>query len=352
MYGINALFSHNKLRICLVRDSSSSESLDMDRFLNIKSEKPLSPCDAIFAPGKLTCVHGKPGTGKTTLVKQKLGHCLFLDPEIFKTRQGTLDMFERLRYSILPIVIDDWESVCDLIGIREISGAVSPKSPTVIIALTPIKISGATFHECRGIDYRREKLAIHSNSAPDEFESPKEYVHRLLRGEWKNVKLGDVTHEHGHVWSIVQENYPDRVNGDLNKLSRIADLMSDADIIDTRIYDQYDWGVIMPLFTIVSCIQPCQIMTPMNKVPRTGSLWTKYQNMCMRRKKLETMFRRTNTLTREALDSVIRLQFLKGDFSACKEYQLEPCDIDVLGHVIGPFKASVTNQAKKACSST
>ena len=69
----------------------------MDRFLKKKTEIN----DPVFAqPGGLTCVHGKPGTGKTTLVKQKLGHCLFLEPEVFKTRQGTLDMFERLRYSI------------------------------------------------------------------------------------------------------------------------------------------------------------------------------------------------------------------------------------------------------------
>ena len=324
----------------------------MDRFLTVKSEKPQSPCDATFAPGLLTCVHGKPGIGKTTLVKQKLGHCIFLDPEVFKTRQGTLDMFERLKYSILPIVIDDWESVCDLIGTREIEGAISSKSPTVVIAFTPIKFSNQTvFHECKGPDLRREKLDVYGNAAPDDFETPKDYVHRLLRGDWKNVNIGDVTHEHGHVWSIVQENYPDRVNGNLDTLVQISNLMSDADILDTKIYDHFEWGTVMPLFTIISCIQPCKLMKPMNKVPRTGSLWTKYQNICMRRKKLETMFRRSNLLTRDALDSVIRLQFLKGDYSACREYHLEPSDIDVLGHIIGPFKASVISQAKKATSS-
>ena len=349
---MNALFSQTKLRICLVRDSSSSpDSLLMDRFLPIKKSEIK---ETIFAqPGMLTCVHGKPGTGKTTFVKQKLGHCIFLEPDVFKSRQGTLDMFERLRYSILPIVIDDWESVQDLIGAREIQGSISSKSPTIVIALTPVKFTPQTlYHECSGVNHRRAVLDTYGNAAPDDFESPKDYVHRLLRGEWKNVRIGDVTHEHGHVWSIVQENYPDRVNGDVDTLDKIAQLMSDADLLDTDVYDQYDWTIIMPMFTMISCIQPCQLMKPMNKVPRTGSLWTKYQNICMRHKKLDALIRRTNMLSRDAIDSVIRSQFLVGDYSACKEYKLEPSDIDVLGHLIGPFKPRVVTAAKKACIST
>jgi len=318
----------------------------MDRFLCIKKPERNDP---VFAqPGVLTCIHGKSGTGKTTLVKQKLGHCIFLEPCVFKSRQGTLDMFERLQYSILPIVIDDWESVHDLIGAREIQGAISSKSPTVIIALAPIKTATA-YHECTGVNHRRVTLDVHGNADPDQFETPKEYVHRLLRGDWKNVSVGDTTHEHGHVWSIVQENYPDRVNGDLDTMSHIAQLMSDSDLVDTDIYDQYDWGIVLPLFTMMSCIQPCQLMKPLNKIPRTGSLWTKYQNICMRHKKLETMFRRSNKLSRDAIDSVIRLQFLSGDYSACAEYKLEPSDIDVIGHIIGPLKPRIITAAKKAC---
>jgi hypothetical protein len=194
-------------------------------------------------------------------------------------------------------------------------------------------------------DFRR----AHLEGTPDAFETPKEYVHRLLRGDWQDVRIGDITHEHGHVWSIIQENYPDRINGDVDLMSRIADNMSEADLIDTDVYEQSDWGVIMPLFTMVSCIEPCKNMISLKTVPRAGSMWTKYQNMCMRRKKLDAIFRRSNKLTREALDSVIRLQFQNGDYSACQEYKLEPQDIDVLGHVIGPFKPKVIALAKKLC---
>ena len=155
------------------------------------------------------------------------------------------------------------------------------------------------------------------------------------------------------MWSIVQENYPDRVNGDVDTLAQVADLMSDADLLDTDVYDKYDWNIIMPLFTMTSCIQPCRLMRSMNKPPRTGSLWTKYQNICMRHKKLEALMRRrSNKLSRDAIDTVVRLQFLAGDYSACSDYKLEPPDIDVLGHIIGPFKPRVITAAKKACVST
>ena len=73
--------------------------------------------------------------------------------------------------------------------------------------------------------------------------------------------------------------------------------------------------------------------------------------MCMRQKKLSALYHRTH-LTRDAFDTVIRAQFQKEDFSACKEYAMESQDIDVLGHVIGPFKTRVINAAKKVCSST
>ncbi|NBX50295.1 hypothetical protein EBT25_10210 [bacterium] len=320
----------------------------MDRFLNLIQQKPKG---TLFAPGTLTCLYGRPGSGKTTLLKNEFQTYISIDAEVLKTKQGTLDLLERLKGTHVPIVIDDWESVCELIGVREIQGPISPKSPTVIVAHTPVKHTQHTLlYECPyKEDFRRSVLDAQGNSTPDVFESPKDYVHRLLRGEWKDVRVGDVTHEHGHVWSIVQENYPDRVSGNVETMCTIAQLMSDADLIDTEVYENSDWNVVMPLFTMVSCLVPCKLMTPSKAVPRTGSFWTKFQNMCMRRKKLETMFRRSNLLTREALDIVIRVQFLKGDYSACKEYLLEPSDIDVLGHFIGPFKPKIISAAKKSC---
>jgi len=342
MYGTNALFSNAKLKSCFVRESSSSS---MDKFLTIQQQKREGE---LFADGTLTCFWGRPGSGKTTLVQKEFSMYVSIEADVLKTKQGTIDLFERLRGSNVPVVIDDWEAVSDLIGIREITGPISNNSPTVIISHTPVKLTSTTLlMECPyKEDFRRSTL----EGTPDVFETPKEYVHRLLRGDWQNVKVGDITHEHGHVWSIIQENYPDRINGNVETMSRIADFMSEADLIDTDVYEQSDWGVIMPLFTMVSCIEPCRNMIPSKNVPRTGSMWTKYQNMCMRRKKLEAMFRRSNKLTREALDSIIRLQFQKGDYSACQEYKLEPQDIDVLGHVIGPFKPKVIASAKKMCN--
>lgn len=335
---MNALFSNNKLKTCFVKESSSSS---MDIFLNSSKENH----STYFPRGKLICFHGPPGSGKTTLVKKELDPYVSLDAEILKTKQGTLDYLERLRSTQTPIVIDDWEAVSELVGIREITGPISPLSPTVFVSHQPVQLTKETvLMVCPHTeDFRRRELG----SGMDTFETPKEYVHRLLRGYWKDVKIGDVTHEHGHVWSIIQENYPDRTDD----LCEIADLMSDADLIDTDVYDQSDWGVIMPLFTMISCIQPCKLMKSSNKVPRTGSLWTKYQNMCMRHKKLEILLRRSGRrLTRDAIDTVVALQMKNSDFTSCKEYKLEPSDIDVLNHIIGPLKPKIVQMAKKSCN--
>lgn len=336
---MTSLLSKSKLKICFVNESSSESSMDI--LLKIKKEKQSN----IFTRGELTCFYGPPGTGKTTLIKNEFEHFISVDSDVLKTKQGTLDFFERLSGTTIPIVIDNWESVQDLVGTREIQTAISKNSPTIFVSLSPIKLTKETLlFECPNKeDFRRRELG----SGMDSFETPKEYAHRLLRGGWKNVHVGDVTHEYGHVWSIIQENYPDRTD----KLSEIADLMSEADVIDTYIFQQSDWGVIMPLFTSISCIQPCSLMKPSDKIPRTGSMWTKYQNMCMRHKKLEALFQRSNRkLTRDALDTVIRVQFQKEDYSACKEYNLEPQDIDVLGHMIGPFKPKIITNAKKSCT--
>ena len=317
----------------------------MDRFLNLGQQKDSSD---LFAPGVLYCLHGRPGCGKSTYLAQLFPVRITVDPEVLKTKQGTIDFFERLKGTRVPIIIEDWEAVCELIGVREIQGPISLYSPTILVAHGPIK--DATCIEMPNQrDLRRDALDDQGNSTPDVFETPKEYVHRLLRGEWKNVKIGDVTHEHGHVWSIVQENYPDRVKS-LDVLAQIANLMSEADLIDTDIYETGgDWNINMPLFTSVSCIRPCQLMESSKRVPRTGSFWTKHQNMCMRQKKLDTMFRRhVPPLTLDALHTVVKAQFLKEDYSTCTDYCMESSDIDVLGHIIGPFKPKIINAAKNS----
>ena len=340
MYGMK--FSMAKLKSCLVKDSSSS----MDRFLNSVQQKDST---SLFAPGALYCLHGRPGCGKSTYLAQLFPVRITIDPDVFKTKQGTLDFFERLRGTRVPIIVDDWEAVCDLVGVREIEGPISLHSPTILVAHAPIK-NVQCIEMPNQRDFRRDTLDDQGNSAPDMFESPKDYVHRLLRGEWKNVRIGDVTHEHGHVWSIVQENYPDRVKS-LDTLAQIAEYMSEADLIDTDIYDTGEWNIVMPLFTSVSCIRPCQLMEPSKKVPRTGSFWTKHQNMCMRQKKLDTMFRRhVPPLTIDALHTVVKAQFEKEDYSSCVDYSMDPADIDVLGHIIGPFKPKILSAAKKIVS--
>jgi hypothetical protein len=344
MYRKNVLFSSNKFNICRVKESSSSST--MERFLNTYKQNHES---TIFANGKITCFWGRPGSGKTTRLKQEFEHSIIIDPEILKSKQTTLDFFERLGKTHIPVIFEDWEAIQDLIGIREITQSISPYSPTIIVSHRPVKLTNNTVCiEWSGEDLRRRTLS----GTMDIFETPKEYVHRLMRGNWDDVSPGDIVHEHGHVWSIVQENYPDRIKGDIDKMAYIANLMSEADVIDTDFYDQNDWSIVLAVFTLVSCISPCRLMNSIKSEPRTGSLWTKYQNICKREKNIQSLLKRSRgteyPLTIDAIQMAFRMYFLNEDFSLCKEYRLQPCDIDVLNHIIGPFKPKFITLAKKS----
>lgn len=320
----------------------------MDKFIQEKRTRESSH----FPSGTLTCLYGRPGCGKTSFLQSEFGHYISIEPDILKTKQGTLDFFERLTHTKSPIVFDNWESLEDLIGIREITGPISPFSPSIIVSHTPVKhTKNIRLLQCptHEHDFRRSSLDTQGNSRPDTFETARDYVHRLMRGNWNNVRIGDLIHEPGHVWSIIQENYPDRVKS-LDVLCTISELMSDSDLLNSYMYRENDWYVSSRVLTVTSCIYPCRLMIPSKVSPRPGSFWTKYQNMCMRRKKLDALFQRSNKiLTRETLELVIKNQFQKEHYTACQEYSLDPSDIDILGHIIGPFKQKAVTALKKVC---
>lgn len=71
---------------------------------------------------------------------------------------------------------------------------------------------------------------------------------------------------------------------------------------------------------------------------RPGSTWTKYQNMCMRAKRIQAMSRRLpgKELTLDELQ-LLREYAERGEVGPLKEYGLVPQDIDTLNH-LSPLK--------------
>ena len=316
---MNALFSRIIFKTCFVRESSDSSA--MDRFLKTKERKTTGQN---FAAAEVICVWGPPGIGKTHLVEQTGG--IWLGEDTLRSKQNTLEFMARVRSADRAVIIDDFESVADLVGLRELTGSPS-RGQLFITALAPIKLPfpvlnhefpiptpekifkiisevrpdaspslikelaaqarGSVRFVLRGLEFRSD--------APDNFTEPKQDLETLLvRGVRGIPPCWDSLHEHGYSWAVVQENYPDAPNLDMEGLADIALMMSRADLIDTHIYRSGTWGL-LPYFCVEAVFSPAYKIKKTLKKLRPGSMWTKYQNHCMKKKKLDAIFEKIGT---------------------------------------------------------
>jgi hypothetical protein len=372
---VTNLFSRMRFKIWRVIDSSSgSDSAAMDRFLKKRVQKinggftELGPC---------VCVLGKTGIGKTWSVRTAFGgNYVELTPDILKSKQGTIDMLERLASSDTPVVLDEFEAVCDLVGIREITGPPS-RGQFVIVSQIPIdskfdfkiqtymhpvptpadlrrivpnasddlieKSGGDIRYVLRGMTFKSDD--------PDAFMTTREFVASLVSKNSDKSPLsyiGYSSHEPGNMVAIIQENYPDArgVN-----IAEVANHISEAEMFETKMYEG-DWHL-MPYYTLAGCIAPAVAighrLNP-DKI-RPGSSWTKHQNICMRQKKLRAICDRVpeKHLDYDTL-MLLRRMGEAGQYDILREYKLEPKDIDILNHLspLNKLKPKTVQAMKKA----
>ena len=340
----------------------------MDAFL---TNHPTKNSNGPFAPGKITCIHGKPGTGKTHFVTTSLPRHVVLDHTILKSKQTTIDFMERLRWTDMPVVIDNWESIQDLIGTREVTKALS-RGPTVIVSHAPVDIPDtidwpmkvmttdeileatgtsdrALAEKCHG-DVRSYMIQLKNGSdAKDIFETPLEFVQQLLVYPQPTDYFHRTVHEHGYTWGVIQDNYVDAKKITMEECANITESISLADVYDTVIYNEGAWDTLMPYFIESACIRPC--MTLKGRINtqrlRPGSLWSKFQNICMRLKKISS-----TRLDRDAL-TVIRKYIECDQMAILKDYPLDPSAIDILNHLGTPkLRPKLVDQAKKLLRET
>lgn len=325
---MNALFSSIMFKTCFVRESSGSSG--MDRFIKTKSQKTVSGSAQELSGAGAICFWGPPGIGKTHLVEMTGG--IWLTEDILRSKQGTLDFLDRVRSADRPVIIDDFESVADLVGLRELTGPPS-RAQLLLTARNPVKLhfpvlnqeyptpspekiekiifskkpeadktrvaeliglaKGSVRFVLQGIDF--------NSDAPDNFQEPKHDLEVLFVKGVKGVRPTISTlHEHGYSWAVVQENYPDGPNLTMDGIADIAEMMSMADIIDENIYRTQNWDQTQ-FFIVQAVFMPAFMIKKTLKKLRPGSLWTKFQNYCMKRKKLEAIFKKIGTDSIDAL---------------------------------------------------
>ena len=153
--------------------------------------------------------------------------------------------------------------------------------------------------------------------------------------------------EPGNMVGILQENYLDAKNVDLVK---VTTSLSDSQMFEDRMYNGA-WDL-MQYYSILGCIVPArEIGHSLNPDKmRPGSVWTKYQNMCMRQKRIRAM---ADKLIHKYIDHesllLLRKYIEHGEYEILRDYSIESKDIDVLNHLspISKLKPKLIQNAKK-----
>lgn len=307
-------------------------------------------------------VYGDSGTGKSTFFSKK-GHIQF-DHENLKTKEKTLDFLQKMRYSMFPLVLDDYDIVKSTSGVKEFTKGMFPRGTFYVISTERIeqnwvdqwyKFPGVPIHDFAmemGIsDERAQELLIKTRgnmtsvrmdlhnfgSQRDNFETAKEYLRSLLRDPMPSGNLNKYLTEHGNTFGIIHENYI-YTDASIDLLADISNDFSVANLIDVKMYSDVSWDL-MPFFNLHACIIPASKLPEDLVMDRPASIWTKYSNMCMKMNRFKKLNIRLDT---------IPLWILKANNGDPLE-QFDSYDIDSLNQLaIGTrIQQKITNKLKK-----
>lgn len=252
----------------------------------------------------ITNVFGPPGTGKSFYFsKQK--DTIFINHDVLKTREGTLDFFEKMNSSKCSIVIDDYDSVSMCIGFNHIPE--DSKTHIYILSQTKLDIGKPLqLPRVRAEDFskeigrcvteeelEKEKYNMHIfkhdfSWTRDSFYDSYNYVKGIVNGTIP-LQHNKAFNEHGHCFGIVHENYIDAKNISIDTCADMYENFSIADTLDSLIYSQKSWDVV-PFFINSACFIPSLKIRPYTFTTlRPGSMWTKFSNMSMKQIRLKKL---------------------------------------------------------------
>lgn len=316
---------------------------------------------------------GRSGIGKTWAVTRAFQPHVEITPEILRSRQSTIEFLTKIQGTDVHVILDEYECVSDLIGIHEITGP--PTNGTFcVVSQVPVKFSFEivtyefpvpTPDDIRRIvpgvtdeNVARSKgdlrFALRSlefrGDAQDDFQGPREFVTDLVSIHTKTNPvryLGHPIQEPGNISSILHENYVDSKKCDH---ANVAEMFSVADVFESRVYAG-DWELFQ-YYNIFGTVLPAVEIGHALKPPlRPGSIWTKYQNMCMRSKRIGLMASRVPGKTLSLDELLLLRQYAEnGDTEPLREYKFERQDVDVLNHLspLRKMKAKTLAAIKKS----
>lgn len=251
-------------------------------------------------------VYGPQGCGKTFFFS-KLQHVSF-SHDVLKTKEKTGDFMKMMKCSLLPLVLDDFDIVSSLPGVKEL---VKIKTQFFIVSENKIDLDIITCHfefpnvpieefaKENKIDIQKAKQLIEKSSGNlttaktdidsfvsvrDVFIDSKDYVKELIRSEKPSEFIDRHLSEHGNTFGMIHENYPEYTD----EFTKVTQSLSDAVLIDQVIYSEVSWDL-MPFFNVSGCIIPAFYMKGNPEDIKPGSAWTKHSNMCMKMSRLRKL---------------------------------------------------------------
>ena len=257
-------------------------------------------------------IYGDHGIGKTTFLKKK-SHVPF-DHDILKTREKTIDFLQRMKWSLLPLVLDDYELIRSSSGIKEFTKGMYTRGTFYVISTERIDQDWVDqFYQFPGVPVSEFAFAMgvpeekardllekargnmtsvrmdleNFGSQRDNFESAKEYIQGLLRDQCPLRNINKYLSEHGNTFGIIQENYIYK-DSPIELLADIANDFVEASSIDVKMYSDVSWDL-MPYFNLHACIIPASKLPEDLALDRPASIWTKYSNMCMKANRLKKL---------------------------------------------------------------
>jgi hypothetical protein len=277
-----------------------------------------------------------------------------------KSKQDTLGFLEKIQGTNTPGVLDEYETVQDLVGMREIKGPPT-NGLFVVVSQIPVKfdfeihmynfpvpgpetirrivpgVSDDVVARCKGdLRYAFQSLVVKSDSK-DEFQGAREFLESLV-SRTSNVNpaqcLGSSVHEPGNVTAILHENYVDSKTCDH---AQVMETLSDAMVFENKVYEG-NWDL-YNYYNVMGCILPAYQIGHSLKLPlRPGSMWTKFQSMCARSKRLGVLAQRVPG-QRLSMDHIFLLfkYAESGNVDMLREYGVTAQDLDVLNHV-SPYR--------------
>lgn len=322
----------------------------MDRFL--KTNQSNHPINNL---GRAVCIFGRGGIGKTYFFKNEFKDYIEITSDILKNKNDTIEFLNKIKGSRLPVLLDDYECISELIGVKEIK---TPPTNGIFIVISQVKINfdfeiviynfpikstdeikkiypNATIKQIESsngnLRILKTNLSFNSDYR-DDIQGPHEFI-KLITSRNSSVNpcnfIGHPIQEPGNVSAILHENYTNAKWKNLEDLAECSDYLSQSTVIDGIIYDG-NWDLLQ-YYNLWGCILPAmKINHTLTDKNRPGSIWTKYQNTCMRAKKIADIG--TGHLKIDVI-LLLRDYAEAGNIEILKEYQLKPSDLDVLNHL-------------------